>query len=145
MNGFKTLREAGDLIGLSAHAVRMKAKRAGWTMSRDNAGRLLVLLPDDLEREGRTREPVKASPPLSEKGSEKGSREDLTAALATVAELRNQVDQLTNILASDRADRAAERTAWTVALTAAAAEASAARLEVDRLRARGLVSRLLNQ
>lgn len=142
MTEYRTLRDAAEILGIAPHSVRMKAKRAGWSLSRDNAGRLLVAIPADAFG-------VKASPSTPVKSSQispaKSSREGLTAALASVSELRTQVEDLKQVLAAERADRADERSAWSAAIAAAGAEAAALRVELITLRRRGVLDRILNR
>jgi hypothetical protein len=42
-----TYQQAGDALGMSAEAVRQRARRLGWRTQPGNEGRTLVLVPDD--------------------------------------------------------------------------------------------------
>jgi hypothetical protein len=42
-----TYAQAGERLGMSAEAIRSRARRAGWRTMPDNDGKALVLIPDD--------------------------------------------------------------------------------------------------
>jgi chromosome segregation ATPase len=49
MPDWLTYAQAGERFGISADAVRFRARRQGWRMQPGNDGRTLVLVPDDAE------------------------------------------------------------------------------------------------
>ncbi|MFY8048208.1 MAG: hypothetical protein ACOVNS_05250 [Erythrobacter sp.] len=126
---YKTLKDAAEILQISPHAVRLKAKRQNWPMSRDNRDRLLVLIPDD----------QKSTNTAHEKASQNVRPLTTAAALAASnSELRAQ-------LLAEREDRIAERAAWSAAIATATSDAAAARAELARLRSRGLLARILDR
>ena len=44
-----TYEQAGELLGLSAEAVRKRSRRLGWRIQSGNEGKALVLVPDGAE------------------------------------------------------------------------------------------------
>ena len=65
-----TYAQAGARFGMSADAVRMRARRLGWRTQPGNDGRALVLVPDDIEVQPRERSPERAHEHSAERSPE---------------------------------------------------------------------------
>ena len=117
MSGWLTYAQAGERFGLSAEAVRLRARRLGWRTQPGNDGRTLVLVPDDADVQPRPRppeQPAEQPPGLDavhgalQREYERADRAERTADLerqrADQAEKRAELER-------DRADRAETRAA----------------------------------
>jgi hypothetical protein len=98
-----TYQAAGRLLGMTAEAVRHRARRLGWRTQPGNDGRTLVLVPDEPGVQPRARPPVQAPvpPPVQtpvQTGVQPGE---------LVAALRDQIAALQERLA--KAEAQAER------------------------------------
>ena len=104
-----TYAQAGERFGLSAAAVRMRARRLGWRMQPGNDGRTLILVPDDAAIEPRTR-PHTQSPARSD---ERSPAQDAEIArlmtLLTAADARVEKADQRAELAEKRAEQAENR------------------------------------
>jgi len=107
MQDWLTYDEAAERLGVSAEAIRCRAKRQRWRRTRGNDGRARIQLPDDLHDHA----PDRATP---------GRPGDLTGQMTTlmtapderlVAALEAHIQTLTADLAHARAELVAEREA----------------------------------
>ena len=103
-----TYAQAGARFGMSADAVRMRARRLGWRTQPGNDGRALVLVPDDIEVQPRERSPERAHEHSAERSPEQGEIARLTVLL-TAADARAEKADLRADRAEQRAEQAEQR------------------------------------
>jgi hypothetical protein len=106
-----TYQQAGDLLGVSAEAIRRHARRHGWRVQRGNDGKALVLVPATAASEGWAR--PGGRPDDARAGGPGGQAPGQPSDVVTIADMMSA-------LVADR--RAAE------------ADAAQARREADELR-----------
>lgn len=87
-----TYQQAGDALGMTAEAVRQRARRLGWRTQPGNEGRALVLVPDGVEVRPRVRPAVQPAGQLGEAADLAELRKRAAKAEGESATLREQVE-----------------------------------------------------
>jgi hypothetical protein len=90
-----TYQEAGEVLGMSAEAVRQRARRLKWRTQPGNDGKTLVLLPDGSAVRPRVRPPVQTAvqPPV-QTDDDKALADAIAAFLEVEARLRADLEAL---------------------------------------------------
>jgi hypothetical protein len=113
-----TYQQLGDALGMTASAARQRALRFGWRKMPGNDGKILVLLPEGVSVQPRTRSPAK-SPTQTPKQTP--PNEDAASTLAEViAAFQKVEDQMRVERDAARAEAAIERARAEAALVRAA-------------------------
>jgi hypothetical protein len=99
-----TYQQAGDALGMSAEAVRQRARRLGWRTQPGNEGRTLVLLPDGTAVRPRTRPAVQTPEQPGQMVAQPAGQTGNANGLAEL--LREQLER-----ERERADKAEEQAA----------------------------------
>jgi hypothetical protein len=103
-----TYEAAGRQLGMSAEAIRHRARRLGWRTQPGNDGRTLVLVPDETGVRPRVRPPVQA--PVQPPVHTAGHPGELAAALREqIAALQEQLAKAEAQADRERQDHQAER------------------------------------
>lgn len=101
---WRTYQEAGRLLGVKPDTVRHRAKREGWRRQPSNTGRTLVLIPEEA-----TRLPGRDGDTGGSVSSGVIPRAASRVVEARVAALQAALDREREALATEKAERLAER------------------------------------
>jgi hypothetical protein len=103
-----TYSEAGELLALSPEAVRQRARRQRWRVTKGNDGKARVLVPEGFK----VPDMAPAQPAVQPPGRTAGHRSDATVLLVEeLAAARKRVDELTDRLTVALQGRASDAAA----------------------------------
>ena len=121
-----TYQQTAELFGMSAEAVRQRARRLGWRTQRANDGKTLVQVPPDVIVQPRVRPPVET--PVQTPVQTNVQNPEIEALSALVDTLRAELAKVEAELAEERR----QRQAGLVDVAAATATIAAQMAEIQR-------------